>query len=117
VIALSGSYACVFLLGYPLLDAEKSPRPIAEAAVETAGPTGGIGVFDHAAFEGGLAYYAGRRVTLITNADDAAAFAASGGRALVVARDRFENLGAGWRRVTKLRSGARELWIAAPAAP
>jgi hypothetical protein len=85
----------VFQLVYPARDADKSPRPIAEAAASLTAPERSIGLVGDAQMAGGLVYYGGRRVDLLDNPHDVARFIAAGGRAIVVAekkRDRVDRV-------------------------
>jgi 4-amino-4-deoxy-L-arabinose transferase-like glycosyltransferase len=95
VVAAWAVLMVVFQLVYPARDADKSPRPIAEAAASLTAPERSIGLVGDAQMAGGLVYYGGRRVDLLDNPHDVARFIAAGGRAIVVAekkRDRVDRV-------------------------
>jgi 4-amino-4-deoxy-L-arabinose transferase-like glycosyltransferase len=73
-----------FLLLYPALDPDKSPRSIAEAAAELTEPDAAVGLVGDRALVGGLAYYARRRIATLDSPDSIRAFLEGGGRAIVV---------------------------------
>lgn len=105
----------VFVCVLPAFDAEKSPRPLARAAVAAAGPGGPIGVFAHRALTGGIAYYSDRPVAAVGTGEAAERFLARPGAVLIVRRDRLERLeralGGELERVAQRRSGRRSTWI------
>lgn len=112
----------VFTTVLPGFDPEKSPRPLARAAVRAAGPEGPIGVFDHEAATGGIAYYADRPVAAVPDPAAAERFLARPGAVLLVRRDRWPRLARALpgaiERVAARRSGRRRTWVvrAAPGA-
>jgi 4-amino-4-deoxy-L-arabinose transferase-like glycosyltransferase len=116
VVGLGALEAVVLTVAYPAFDPEKSPRPVAQAAVDATPGDGAIGVFDHRAMLGGLAYYSGRRVVALPDAGAVARFWSDGGGAVVVRRTRLERLaGAGPRReVATVRSGRRAVAVVVP---
>ena len=108
-----------FIVLYPALDAEKSPRPVAEAAAGLTGPGGHIGLVGDRALAGGLAYYGRRPVVEMKTADDIRAFFASGGRVIVVNHRKAGRVEA-VRPIqirARIRSGSREVWVVTPADP
>lgn len=106
----------VFALAYPAFDDEKSPRAIALAAAEVAGPGGAVAVFDRTPLVGGIAYYSGRPVVPLSDAAAARRFVAEGGRAVIVLERRLDALRrAGDFEVrASSRSGRRTLVVATP---
>ena len=74
----------VFALAYPGYDAEKSPRPIAEAATRIAAPGEPVGIFDHRALRGGILYYGRRQVVDLATPESVRRFFEAGGRAVIL---------------------------------
>lgn len=74
----------LFTLLFPALDAEKSPRALAEAAAALTPPAGTIGVVGNDAMVAGIAYYGRRHVAPLGSPESIQRFLAEGGRALVV---------------------------------
>jgi 4-amino-4-deoxy-L-arabinose transferase-like glycosyltransferase len=72
----------VFTAVFPALDAEKSPRRVAEEAAALTPAGASIGV-TRGTLVGALAYYGGRPVTELNGPEAIAAFLAGGGRAIV----------------------------------
>ncbi len=114
--ALLGFEAMIFWQLYPAFDAEKSPRPIAEAAAKLCARDQAIAIFDHRAMVGGIAYYGQRPVVELASADDARQFLAANGCAIVVRGDKLQRLrGGGAVEVhATVRSGARKVYVVAP---
>jgi 4-amino-4-deoxy-L-arabinose transferase-like glycosyltransferase len=106
----------LFAQVYPLLDPEKSPRPIARAAARLAGPGGAIGLFEHGTLAPGLLYYGRRPVVPLLDPEGVRRFVDSGGRVIVARRERVGELAtAGDFEVrASVRSGRRELLALVP---
>jgi 4-amino-4-deoxy-L-arabinose transferase-like glycosyltransferase len=117
VIAVWAVLAVVFGVAYPALDADKSPRSIAQAAAELTPPDRSIGLVGDAAMAGGLAYYGERRVVLLRGGDDVARFFADGGRAVVVAEKKRARVdaAAAVRVHHRAREGRRAVLVLTPA--
>ncbi|MEE3330056.1 MAG: hypothetical protein VX246_04230, partial [Myxococcota bacterium] len=103
---------------YPALDAERSLRPIAEAADALALGHEPIGVFRHASLRPGLAYYAPgppeRFVDLSTRAE-VDAFLRERGQVLIAEERRKQALGEPPLPIQQqFRGGQRMLWVMAP---
>jgi 4-amino-4-deoxy-L-arabinose transferase-like glycosyltransferase len=99
----------------PRLEAEKSPRVLAEAAAAVTPPDAPVGLLAKRTLVGGIAYYADRPVRVLASVRDAADFVAGGGRAVVVReRDRkaLEAL-APVDVIARARSGPRALAVVA----
>lgn len=116
VIAAWAILMVVFQGAYPALDADKSPRAIAEAAAALTAPGRKIGLVGDPQMAGGLVYYGARRVDLLDNPHDIARFIAAGGRAIVVAekkRDRVDRVMPS-RVHFRAREGRRAVLVLAP---
>ncbi|HEY8156998.1 MAG TPA: glycosyltransferase family 39 protein [Myxococcota bacterium] len=103
---------------FPALDVEKSPRSIARAAAELAGPGESVGV-TRGTLVGALAYYGRRRVTELETPEAILRFLASGGRVIVTeARnlDRLEAVAPVEVRF-RVRQGRRALVVVTPVPP
>ena len=117
---LAALYLAVFALAFPAFDAEKSPRPISQAAALITPHDQPIAVFDHRAMAGAIAYYGRREVATLRSAESVREFLAGGGRAIIVRARKLERLQAlvdaplVVRATT--RSGRRELLVVGPAA-
>jgi len=103
---------------YPALDAERSLRPIAEAASTLARGNEPIGVFRHASLRPGLAYYApgspARFVDLGTRAE-VDEFLSRHGRVLIAEQRRKQALGELPLPIQQqFRGGQRLVWVMAP---
>jgi 4-amino-4-deoxy-L-arabinose transferase-like glycosyltransferase len=113
VLAVGVIELALFSLGLPLLDAEKSPRPIAEAAARELGNDERVGVYDLRPLEGGIAYYGRRRIASLQTPEELRHFAEAGGR-IVVMRERHL---AGWEGPPRLapigefRRGRRQIAV------
>jgi 4-amino-4-deoxy-L-arabinose transferase-like glycosyltransferase len=104
----------LFTVALPMLDEEKSPRPIALAATRHSAPNETVAVFGMSPLAGGIAYYGKRPVVSLRNKSELRAFLADGGR-FVILRDRqLDSLGEGLdlRAVERFRSGRRRLALA-----
>lgn len=88
LVGLVATELAVFALLLPTFDPWKSPRPIARAAAALVGPDEPIGLFQHRAMSGGLAFYSGRRVVELESADEVREFFASGG-GVIASRERY----------------------------
>ncbi|MFK7896505.1 MAG: ArnT family glycosyltransferase [Myxococcota bacterium] len=114
-----------FAFGLPLLQAEKSPRPIAEGIARQAGPLETVGVYGLTPIEGGLAYYGGLRTESLRSEPQLATFLDGGedgsrtsdaGRLVLLRARHFEALAPrfGLRRIAAFRKGRRQLILAEP---
>lgn len=110
VVAL---YASVFWLAYPAFDEQKSPRPVALAALAQSHATAAIGVFDQRALVEAVAYYADRKVLHFMEPAEALDFLAEPGHALIVRADKLDRLRSSGRIqvLDSLRAGRRELLV------
>lgn len=105
----------VFGLAFPALDDEKSPRKIALAAAEHAGPSG-IGLVGDRALVGGLAYYSGQRIQSLDDDAAIAEFLRQGGLTIVIQSRKLERFPALRDTVPRFRArrGRRELVVLTP---
>lgn len=119
VAAVFGVELAAFLLLYPLLDAGKSARPVALAAAELTAPARPIGLLGDRALAGGLVYYGGRPVELLSTPESVGSFVADGGTAIVVQARKLERVEAvvPVRIEARFREGRRALLVVSPAAP
>ena len=108
----------VFAIAYPAFDPEKSPAPIARAAAEHTTHGAPIGIFDHPAMAGGVAYYSGHRVVNVRDQDSLDAFFAAGGRNIIVMESKLRQVPRAkmFSILEGSRSGSRRLLIIAPKA-
>lgn len=113
VYALEG---LVFALAYPAFDGEKSPAPISHSAAALTPAGEPIGVFDHPAMAGGVAYYSGHRVINIREPKSLDDFLAAGGRNIIVKEAKFKRVpgASAFEVLGSSRSGTRRLLIIAP---
>ncbi|MEZ4333993.1 MAG: phospholipid carrier-dependent glycosyltransferase [Myxococcota bacterium] len=102
------------LLVLPRLDAEKSPRPIAESIARHSEPGERVGLYGLRPLEGAIPYYGDRPVERLEERPDARAFLARGGRLILLREGAFESLRAhlALTPVDRFRSGRRTLVLA-----
>ncbi|NNL65397.1 MAG: hypothetical protein HKP30_04065, partial [Myxococcales bacterium] len=104
---------------YPALDAERSMKPVAEAALRWTPAGAPVALLGSRAMVGGLAYYADRPVHWLDEMDEVPGYFAAGGRALVMKERKLE----GVRQLApvvvreRLREGDRALVVVAPDLP
>jgi 4-amino-4-deoxy-L-arabinose transferase-like glycosyltransferase len=115
-IPIVGAWAvelAVFQLLYPALDAGRSPRPIAEAAAAATPPGQRVGVIDDGSMLGGLVYYGGRPVVVLTSRASIERFLAAGGRTFVVKERKLDRVTAltPVREVGRARTGSRTVVV------
>jgi len=117
VAATLGIELAAFLLLYPALDAGKSARPVALAAARLTDPAHPVGLLGDRALAGGLVYYGGRRVTLLSTPESVERFVAEGGRAIVVQERKLARVEAvaPVRVAARFREGRRALLVVSPA--
>lgn len=82
----------VFAVAYPAFDAEKSPGPISRAAADLSDTGSPIGVFDHPALAGGVAYYSGHRVVNVRSEKSLRDFLEAGGRNIIVKQKKLDRV-------------------------
>ncbi|HIF95041.1 MAG: glycosyltransferase family 39 protein [Myxococcales bacterium] len=114
LVLVAGIEFALVTIALPLLNNEKSPRPIAEAAARRSKPGESIGVFGLRALEGGIAYYGERTVVSLRDESALRDFLDRGGR-FVILRDR--QLGAlaaefDLHAAERFRGGRRRLALA-----
>jgi 4-amino-4-deoxy-L-arabinose transferase-like glycosyltransferase len=116
VIAVWALLLVIFTVAYPARDAEKSPRPIAEAAAALTPEGGSIGLVGSAQMTGGLVYYGNRHVAPLRDADDIRRFLADGGHAIVVEEKKRERVDAVTRVEVRFRAreGKRAVLVVVP---
>jgi 4-amino-4-deoxy-L-arabinose transferase-like glycosyltransferase len=118
VLAVAVCEALLFWVAFPLIDHEKSPRPIAAAAARLRGD-GPVGVYALAPLEGGLAYYGAGPIARLDRPEQIAGFLETGGELVVL---RHRHLGSlakdlGLVEVESFRSGTRRIVLACRARP
>ncbi len=106
-----------FLILYPALDADKSPRPIALAAAARTAPDEPVGLVGDRPKLAGLAYYGNRRIVHLDDADDIRRFLDDGGHTFVVRQRKLARLEevTPVRIESKLREGRRAWLVVSPA--
>jgi 4-amino-4-deoxy-L-arabinose transferase-like glycosyltransferase len=104
----------VFAFGLPRLEAEKSPRPIAESAARATRPDEAVGVFALQPIEGAIAYYGDRRVTSLEDTEALRSFLDAGGQVVLLRERHFDEFRHGLLldRLANFRSGRRRLVLA-----
>jgi len=109
----------VFVLLFPAFDAEKSPRPIAEAAAAQVPPDGAIGLVGSEGLLGGLVYYGHRPVRQLLDDAAVADFAAAGGQAIVVQKKELERVTrvVPVQEISGTRAGRRSILVVRPLPP
>jgi 4-amino-4-deoxy-L-arabinose transferase-like glycosyltransferase len=107
----------VFALLFPVVDPEKSPRAVAQAAAAATPPGAAVGV-TRATLVGALVYYGGRRVSVLESPEAIRRFLAEGGSAIVTEERNLHRLEAvaPFDVRFRVRRGRRALVVAAPAA-
>ena len=112
--ATVGAIWAVVLFGVlPILDAEKSPRPIAEATIRSSRADEPVGLFGQRTLMGGLLFYGERPLVLLETVEAVQEFQADGGRIVVVRARHAPWLEAAtpFRTLDRFRRGRREQWI------
>ena len=110
--------AAVFWSLYPALDAERSMKPVAEAALRWTPAGEPVALLGSRPMIGGLSYYADRPVLWLDDTEEVPAYFASGGRALVMKGSKLERV----QRLApvvvreRLREGDRTLVVVQPEA-
>ncbi|MDP6977563.1 MAG: glycosyltransferase family 39 protein [Myxococcota bacterium] len=106
----------VFSLAYPAFDSEKSPAPIARAAASLSQKNAPIGVFDHTAMKGGIAFYSGHRVVDLRSEESVRAFFASGGENIIVKASKLDRVPAvtDFEVRAAFRRGSRRVLVIGP---
>jgi hypothetical protein len=114
---VGGFELAAFLLLYPTLDPGKSPRPVALAAAGLTEPARPVGLLGDRALAGGLVYYGGRPVTLLSTPESVERFVAEGGAAIVVQARKLPRVEAvvPVRVEARFREGRRALLVVSPA--
>jgi hypothetical protein len=99
---------------FPLLDEEKSPRPIALAISQSLPPGRAIGVYDLKPIEGGLGDYGDRPIVSLANEIAVAEFLEKEGRILLLRSRHFEGFTPLFKlsALVSFREGRRKLILA-----
>jgi 4-amino-4-deoxy-L-arabinose transferase-like glycosyltransferase len=108
----------VFTVAYPAFDDEKSPAPASRVAAELSAVGAPLGVFDHSALVGGVAYYSGREVVEVRDPESLREFLAAGGSHIIIKESKLERIPE-WAEFAvraSFRSGSRRLLVIGPAA-
>ena len=103
-----------FTLALPLLESEKSPRPIAEAAASFSKDGEPIGVYGMTPLEGGIAYYGAGPLVSLRDESQLQTFLGQGGKLVILRGRHLDSLGPslGLRELQSFRSGRRRLALA-----
>jgi hypothetical protein len=103
-----------FTVALPLLDSEKSPRPIAEAAASHARGGESIGVYGMTPLEGGIAYYGAEPLVSLRDESQLRACLDQGGNLVILRARHLDSLGSslGLHELQSFRSGRRRLALA-----
>lgn len=111
--AIGAIELAAFLLLFPALDSEKSPRPIALAAARATGTDDPIAVYRHRALAAGVAHYSGRATRALETREAVLAFLEAGGRAVILKARHAADLAelGPWRTLAQARSGDRTLQL------
>jgi 4-amino-4-deoxy-L-arabinose transferase-like glycosyltransferase len=119
MIAVGAIELAVFCIIYPSFDHEKSPRPIAMAALKHSPQGAPIAVFSRPDLVGGVAYYSGRKVFNVSSLDELQAFSKAGGRSVIVKASKLNALppGQNFEIIASERQGERKLLVAVPTGP
>jgi 4-amino-4-deoxy-L-arabinose transferase-like glycosyltransferase len=113
VVAVFGVELLVQQVFFPGLNAERSPRPIAEAAASLTRADEPVGLFGNRAMLGGLIYYGRRRIVAMNTPESFTAFFSEGGRVIVVREKKLDRITA-FTRVEerfRARSGSRTVLV------
>lgn len=118
IVAALAVELAVFVLLYPALEPITSPRPIAMAAATITEPGDRIGLLGDRAMLGGLVYYSGRRVALLSTPESVERFVEEGGKAIVVKARKLERVERviDVEVVSRARTGRREVLVVTPRA-
>ncbi len=103
-----------FLFVLPLLDAEKSPRPIAASIAARTRTDEAVALFGLRPLEGAIPYYGDRPVRSIASAAEAERFFDEGGRLILMRASELDRLSESLALVAveRFRTGRRELVLA-----
>ena len=114
-VLLAGE-AAVFQRLFPALDVRNSARAVAELAASATPAGEPIGVYRSESLSGAIAYYGRRPARNLHEPEDLAAFAAAGGRAIVVEERDLAKLHTTLpvRKLGQGRSRQRTLFVVAP---
>jgi hypothetical protein len=107
-----------FALLLPALDAEKSPRAVAEAAASLTPPAAEIGV-TRGTLVGALGYYGRRRAVALETPEAILRFVAAGGRVIITEASNLRSLESVLPVEVRFRArhGRRELVVVTAAPP
>jgi len=109
-----GIETALFAFAAPLLEAEKSPRPIAQAVALRTRPDESVGVYRLRPIEGAIPYYGDRSVVSLKDDADLEAFFEANGRLLLMREGHFNQIqqAHGLSVVEAFRSNRRRLVLA-----
>lgn len=116
LITVAAIELALFTLALPLLDPQKSPRPIARAAAARLAPDEPLGVYGLTPIEGAIGYYGARPVRSLATRQDLADYLDGTGRLVLLRARQLPALAddLGLREAARFRSGARALALAEP---
>jgi len=109
----------VFALVWPAFDDEKSPAPIARAAAAMSQKGAPIGVFDHTAMKGGIAFYAERPVVDLRSEKSVERFLEAGGESVVIKASKLDRFprAEDFEVRAGFRDGRRRVVVITPTTP
>ncbi len=118
VVVLAAGVFVVQLLSHafamPVLDAENSPRPVAETSAALARPGESIGLYRANDIANAVTYYEDRPTRMLDDPSDLAAFLESGGRVIVLEEEQLANVESVTPLVVRGRFRVRgETWLIA----
>lgn len=101
----------LFSVALPLLDAQKSPRPVAQAAAANASPGDVLGVYGMTPIEGGLGYYGAPPIVSLRDFEELVAFSETRNAMMLMRSRHFSEFGPSLHliEIQSFRSGYRAL--------
>lgn len=119
ILVVAGIELVGFTFVLPRLENEKSPRPIAEAALSVAQEGETIGIYGMTPLEGGIAYYGAGPLASLRDESQLRRFLDEGGKLVILRARHLDSLGPGLglRELRSFRSGRRRLVLAQRSAP
>jgi len=114
IAIVAGIEIAALAFAAPMLEAEKSPRPIAEAAARRTRRDEPVGVYGLRPIEGAIAYYGDRLAASLDDPAEIRDFFAAGGRFVLMRGRHFDQLqeSLALSRTEAFRSGRRRLILA-----
>ncbi|MBW2696420.1 MAG: glycosyltransferase family 39 protein [Deltaproteobacteria bacterium] len=113
IVSLAAVELAIFIGLFPALNAQKSPRALAQAVTQLTSNHERVGVFRHSALIGGIVYYSGRRAVPLESQGDLLRFVAGGDRIVVARAHRADEVARVVRGEVRaaVRHGRRQLMV------